>query len=163
MPDENAPVSSQEVRDHLGTQVRKVHDRRHTVRLVLNGQPAGALVPAEVVQRSGLIVMGAHQVRQARRSWASVREQAIRQGPQAITDRSGAVAVLVSAEHAKILETGLPVLDVEILRFDGATLTDQNGRPIPSGTWGIAGAVLRVEPLPEIDGTSTTEGRDVSG
>jgi hypothetical protein len=162
--DQGQAVGAQQARDELGVRVRQVAASGQVLMLTVNGQPAGALATLEAVQRAGLELAGAWGIREARREWHRVRELAATQGPQAITDRRRPISVLVSPEHAQVLEQGHPVLSAEELRFDGEQVTDQDGRPIPPGIWAFAGGVLRVEPAAGDGGHGpTTAGGAVSG
>jgi antitoxin (DNA-binding transcriptional repressor) of toxin-antitoxin stability system len=155
------PVGVQRARKGLGALVDRVATGR-TVPLAVKGTAAGALAPLERVHAAGLDIAGAWGIEYVRQNWHEVRGLAVTDGPQAITRRGTAAAVLISPEHAQVLERGHPVLAATELRFDGHQVTDQDGRPIPPGTWAIAGGVLRVESLPEADGQTTTEGTDMT-
>lgn len=137
-----------ELRDRLGEYVAHVHEHGATVPVTVDGRPAGALAPTSQVLRVGLTVAGAASVDTARKQLARVRADAHEQGPQAITARSGAMAVLVSTEHARLIEQGLPVLAADELRFDGGRVYDQDGHPIAPGSYSYVGGVLHV-PAPE--------------
>ncbi|WP_435108087.1 type II toxin-antitoxin system prevent-host-death family antitoxin [Nocardiopsis synnemataformans] len=129
-----------------------VHTSGRPLTLTVDGRAESALVPLEQVTDAGLVPTGEWGIRRAREEWAQLRAEADEQGPQIITDRGAPVVALVSAEQARVIERGLPVLVAEELHFDGARITDQDGRPIAPGTYSYVGGVLHV-PAPD-----TTEG-----
>lgn len=140
--DPKPPIA--DLRDRLGEYLAHVHEDGATVPVTVAGSPAGALVPIHQVVRAGLTVADSVSVDTARKGLARIRANAHEKGPQAITTRSGAVAVLVSPEHARLIEQGLPVLIAEELHFDGHRVTDQDGHPIAPGTYSYVGGVLHV-------------------
>lgn len=142
---------SAQVRDTLGDRVREVHTSGHLLTLTVDGRAESALVPLEQVTAAGLVPVGAWGIRRAREEWAQLRAEAAEQGPQIITDRGAPVVALVSAEQARLIEQGHPVLVAEELHFDGARITDQDGRPVAPGTYTYAGGVLYVPATTDAD------------
>ncbi|MFY7068968.1 type II toxin-antitoxin system prevent-host-death family antitoxin [Nocardiopsis changdeensis] len=142
---------SAQVRDALGDRVRRVQASGQTLTLTVDGRADSALVTLEMLTATGLAPVGAWGIRQAREEWAQLRTAAAEQGPQIITDRGTPVVALVSAEHARLIAQGLPVLEAAELRFDGHQITDQDGRIIAPGTYSYVGGVLHV-PAPDADG-----------
>lgn len=140
--DPKPPIA--DLRDLLGEYLAHVHEDGATVPVTVAGSPAGVLVPMLQVVRAGLTVTDSVSVDVARKKFAQIRANAHEKGPQAITARSGAVAVLVSPEHARLIEQGHPVLIADELHFDGHRVTDQDGHPIAPGTYSYVGGVLHV-------------------
>lgn len=133
-----------DLRDRLGEYLAHVHEDGATVPVTVAGSPAGALMPMLQVVRARLTVTDSVTVDVARKKFAQIRAHAHKRGPQAITARTGAVAVLVSPEHARLIEQGHPVLIADELYFDGHRVTDQDGNPISPGTYSYIGGVLHV-------------------
>lgn len=135
---------SAQVRDTIGERVREVHTSGQPLTLTVDGRTDSALVPLEQVTTAGLVPAGAWGIRRAREEWAQLRAEAAEQGPQLITDRGVPVVALVSAEHARLIAQGLPVLVADELHFDGHRITTQDGHPVAPGTYTYAGGVLHV-------------------
>lgn len=145
-----------DLRDRLGEYLARA-DQGTTVPITDAGRSAGALVPTEQVVKAGLPIAGAVSLDHARKHLGPLRTAAHEQGPQAITARTGADAVLVSVAHAALIAQGRPVLMAAELHFDGQRITDQDGNVIAPGSYSYAGGILHV-PAPETPETTENEG-----
>lgn len=136
------------LRDKLGDYVAHVHAHDAQIPVTVGGRPSGALVSVERVQRARLQPAGEWTVERARQEMATARERAAAQGPQVITGRTGATAALISAEHARVLQYGHPVLEADEVTFDseGCTVRTAEGRPVEPGTYSFAGVVHVIAP-----------------
>lgn len=94
------------LRPKLGDYVTRVHTHDVQVRLNIEGGLAGVLVSRTRLEQGGLSPRGTWSVDRARVELATVRERATSEGPQLIQGRTGASAVLISPEHARVLLSG---------------------------------------------------------
>lgn len=138
-------VTAKEARDRIGDLAQHVADTGATVHLTADGAPAGALAPLARVTELGLTLAGTASITQARAEWAPLRSRAETHGPQALIRHSTVAAVLLGPTHAHALSHGLPLLPTRELHWDGATMRDEHGEPIPPGDYLIPeGGTLHV-------------------
>lgn len=103
------PTSSA-FRARLGEYVAHVHAHDAQVRLTAQGRPAGVLMSLPRAQQAGYQVHGTWSVYKASVELPRVRERAADQGPQQITGRTGASAVLVASAQESALDPEPPMV-----------------------------------------------------
>lgn len=138
-------LSSEQLRDTLGTEAAWVHEHEAAVIITEGGRAQGGLIAARTAETAGLAVTADHGIRQARAQWGATRTTAETEGPQGLTYHRRRIAVLVDQPTLTAVQRGLPVLTFGELEVTADGLTLVNGEPALPGDYTLPGGrTLRI-------------------